>query len=170
MIRRLAAGLAVAALTCAVTPSGAQEAVFVIRHAEKRQGDDPELTVAGRARAVAWAGMLGPAGIDAVLTTEARRTRQTGAIIAGALDVGHAELPMADIAGLTDRLVFDHAEDRVLVVGHTETIPAILSGLGVPEAIEIGQEEFDRLFIVAFFEGGAPSLVALRMPERAASP
>lgn len=42
-----------AALLVAVPSVQAQEAVFVIRHAEKAgSGDDPDLTAAGRARAV----------------------------------------------------------------------------------------------------------------------
>lgn len=39
--------------------SAAQDVAYVVRHAEKElTGDDPSITVEGRARAAAWAEML----------------------------------------------------------------------------------------------------------------
>ncbi|SFB80526.1 histidine phosphatase family protein [Tropicimonas isoalkanivorans] len=157
--------------TLAAPPMGAQEAVFLIRHGEKQAtGEDPGLTGAGQARAAAWAGMLASAGIDAVITTEARRTRETGDIVAQALDVERTEVAVSDVTGVLDLLGFDYAEDRVLVVGHAETIPSILSGLGVREAPEIGQEVFDTMFVVVPASDGAPVLTHLHMPMQPTRP
>jgi phosphohistidine phosphatase SixA len=163
------AAIALAAVTTLVAlapcPALAQERVFVIRHAEKQAGgDDPALTEAGRARARAWAAMLGDAGIDVVLTTDARRTRETGGLIAEALGTARAEVPMADVARVVDLLSFEHADDTALVVGHTETIPGILSGLGLFETVTLAQEEFATLYIVVPDKGGEPALITLHMP------
>ena len=145
------------------SPADAQEVVFVIRHAEKQDaGADPGLTEAGRMRANAWARMLGKAGVEFVVTTDARRTRETGGIIAESLGIAREEAPMADVAGLIDLLTFDHAEDKVLVVGHTETIPAILSHLGVAGTFEIDQDDYANMFIVTSRDDEA-RLVNLRM-------
>jgi phosphohistidine phosphatase SixA len=159
------------AAIAATPPVDAQEAVFLIRHGEKQTtGEDPGLTAAGQARAAAWAEMLASAGIDAVITTDALRTRETGGIVAEALDVERTEVPLADVTGVLDLLGFDHAEDRVLVVGHAETIPSILSGLGVGEAPEIGQDEFDNVFVVVPAGDGLPVLTRLHMPMQRTSP
>lgn len=164
MLRTLIS-LTVCANLAWIAPAAAQETVLVIRHAEKAAGnDDPALTEAGRARAQAWAEMFAGSGIDIVITSDARRTRETGSVIASALDVERTETPMADIATLMDLLTFDYAEDTVLVVGHTETIPRILSDLGVFEMIEIDPHDFGSLFVVAPGAGDEPNLVRLRMP------
>ena len=76
------------ALACSGGAAAAQETVFVIRHAEKEaQPDDPALTEAGRARSARWATMLAEAELDAVIHTDAVRSRETAGIIADALGV-----------------------------------------------------------------------------------
>ncbi|MFD0981021.1 SixA phosphatase family protein [Tropicimonas aquimaris] len=143
----------------------AQEMVFVIRHGEKEaEGDDPPLTAAGRRRAEAWADLLKTSGIDIVLHTDAARSRETGEIIAASLDMERTEVPMTDTAGLMDLLVFDHAEDTVLVIAHTETIPGILFQLGVETPPDVKDDDFANLFLVAPVGDGAPVFVVLRMP------
>ena len=146
-------------------PTHAQETVFIIRHAEKEtSGADPRLIDAGRRRAASWADMLRPGGIDVIITSDAKRTRETGGIIAERLGVSKMELPRQDVVGLVDMLQFDHADDNVLIVAHTETIPSIVSSLGVPETVEISQEDFATLLIVMPGDDADARLVALRMP------
>ena len=146
-------------------PATAQEAVFIIRHAEKELGgDDPSITEEGKARAAAWADMLQHVGLDVVFTSDAKRTQQTGEIIAAKLGLPLNSMNRADTAGLTDTLSFDYEEDVVLIVGHAETIPGILQNLGVSDNIEVDQTDFSNLFLL--FQPGSdePRLVRLRMP------
>jgi len=144
-----------------------KQAIYVIRHGEKVQtGADPALTAAGRERAAAWAEMLRLIDLDIILTSDAKRTRETGGIIARSLGLPQKELPMQNVAGLTDLIEFDHENDNVLIVGHTETIPQILSSLGSPEAVEISKSEFANLFVLVRQESVAPQLIRLRMPAR----
>lgn len=151
-----------ALLSCTLAlPGIAQEAVFVIRHAEKDVGEDPALTEAGRIRAARWAAMLEQAGINAVITTDARRTQETGGIIAKALDLPTSTIDRQDIAGLIDLMSFDHEEDRVLVVAHRETI---LSALGLFDEVSIPEDDFANLFTVTGLLDDAPVLVHQRMP------
>ena len=154
-----------ALLSCNLAlPGIALEAVFVIRHAEKDVGEDPALTEAGRIRAARWAAMLEQAGINAVITTDARRTQETGGIIAKALDLPTSTIDRQDIAGLIDLMSFDHEEDRVLVVAHRETISSILSALGLFDAVSIPEDDFANLFTVTGLLDDAPVLVHQRMP------
>ncbi|MCV2890846.1 phosphoglycerate mutase family protein [Ruegeria aquimaris] len=152
-------------LFAVATPAAAQEAVYVIRHGEKElSGDEPALTPEGRDRAAGWARMLRHAGLDAVITSDALRTRETGAIIAEALDLRASAWPATDIAGLVDTLEFDHEDDRVLVVAHAETIPGILARLGVLDEISVDQTEFANLFVVTGPGSDNPVFLHLFMP------
>ena len=141
----------------------AQELVFVIRPAEKEaEPDDPALTAAGRARAGRWAAMLRSAGLDLVVTSDALRTRETGGIVAEALDLPVEEVPRTETQALLDLLEWDYDAARVLIVGHTETIPSILRGLGVSDPLDISQTDFANLFFVE--PGAGAALGHLRMP------
>ena len=145
-------GPAVLALSFGVAalPVAAQDTVFLIRHADKElSGTDPGLTPLGKARAENWGDVLALAGIEAVFTSDARRTRQTGAVIADMLGVDTTAHDRTDTTGLLDLLSFDHEDDRILIVAHAETIPAILSGLGHDLAPKIPDTVFDNLFIAS---------------------
>lgn len=145
--------------------AAAQDAVFLIRHCEKElSGADPALTTEGRQRAADWAEMLQHAGLDAIITSDALRTQETGGIIADALGLQANALPRADTAGLVDVLEFEHEEDTVLIVAHAETIPGILKSLGVLEDVTIDQGEFANLFAVLGPSSEAPVYVHLLMP------
>lgn len=109
--------------------------------------------------------MLADSGIDIVLHTDAQRARETGSIIAEALRTERVETPMADITAVMDLLEFDHADDKVLIVGHTETIPGILSGLGLDEPIEIASDDYRNLFLVTFGQDRVPTITRLRLPQ-----
>jgi hypothetical protein len=61
-----------------------------------------------------------------------------------------------------DRLKKDEASGVVLVVGHQNTVPDLLAALGYPEKIEIGEKQFDDLFVVVPKAGAAPTVVRLK--------
>ena len=71
-------------LLCVLLASSAaaQSTIFLVRHAEKKTGDDPDLTKAGHARAESLAKMLKDADITAIYTSEVKRTQQTAAPLA----------------------------------------------------------------------------------------
>ena len=157
--------ISVILMTFAAPEIEAQEAVFIIRHAEKQaSGEDPGLTEEGRSRATAWAEMLSQAGVAHVITTDARRTQETGTIIAGLLGVTQSQVGMTDVAGLIDLLSFDYADGRVLVVGHRETIPAIVADLGSFDEVAIESGDYANLFVLTSRGGEGVLLTRLRMP------
>jgi broad specificity phosphatase PhoE len=157
-----------AALLLAVAASAAaQSAVFIVRHAERAdtvQGGnammaaDPELSAAGRARAESLAAMLKDAGITAVFTTQYKRTKQTAEPLARALGITITEVTAKDLNGLPEML--RAVSGNVLVVGHSNTVPATLKGLGIADPPSIAEAEFDNLFIVTL--GEKPTMVRLR--------
>jgi broad specificity phosphatase PhoE len=157
---------AAAVLVCLVLllpgPASAQEAVFVVRHAERVDASsDSKLSAAGEARAARLAAVLKDAGITHIYTTDLQRTIQTAAPLAAALHITPSALPSADQTALIARLHEATPRDRILVVGHSNTVPGVLAALGVTPAITIGDSEYDNLFVIVPVPGTAPRLLRL---------
>lgn len=161
MVRILCACLLLAA---GAATASAQSTVFLVRHAERADGGagnmqtaDPDLSADGRARAESLATLLKDAKITTIITSEFKRTQQTAAPVARALGLEPEQVPAKEQAALVRRI--RAAKGNVLVVGHSNSVPDTLKGLGVRDAVTIGEQDFDNLFIVV---GGArPTLVRL---------
>jgi broad specificity phosphatase PhoE len=143
------------ALMCLPAAVHAQKLVFVARHAERADNGapnmpaqvDPPLSAAGEARAAMLAAMLGDAGIRAIYVTEFRRTQDTARPLAAKLDLSARTVASGSTGELVSRLRGEHANDIVLVVGHSNTVPDVIKALGGPD-VAIADDEFDNLFIV----------------------
>ena len=125
-----------------VRPAAAQEAIYVVRHAERV--DDEKLSLLspeGHARAARLAGMLRDAGITHVFVSEYERTAQTAAPLAERLGLTPAVVRADDMGALLERLRATGPKARVLVAGHSDTVPALLKALGCTEAITIAKAE-----------------------------
>lgn len=145
------------------TIAAAQGAVFVVRHAERADTSaDSLLSAAGEARAARLAMILKDAGITQIYTTTLRRTVQTAAPLAAALKLQPSELPVNDVDELVSRVRQSILKDRVLVVGHSNTVPEILKRLGIAEPITIADAEYDNLFVAITDNGSPPFFVRLR--------
>ena len=142
-----------------VSAAIAQSTIFLVRHAEKAQGggDDPDLSDAGHARAESLATVLKDAAISAIYTSEVKRTRQTAAPLAKALNIEPATVPAQDRAALSAKL--QGSSGNVLVVGHSNTIPEIIKALGITDPVTIADNDYDNLFVVVL--GQKPRLLRL---------
>lgn len=155
-------------LAAAVLSPVAAEAqmVILVRHAERADGGaagqpmtgqstpnnpDPELSDAGKARAARLATMLADSGIVAIYTTEYRRTKDTAAPLAAQLKLTPQVLGSRDQAALVAGIK-SHTSGAVLVVGHSNSVPAIIKALGGPD-VTIADAEYDNLFFLG--PGGA---------------
>lgn len=157
-------------LGCAPPPSPAPvptplTTVILVRHAEKADDSrDPPLSAAGVARAEALVRTLHDQPLDAVYVTPFIRTRETGRGVAEARGIPLREQAAsatyaADLAAL---LRERHAGQTVLVVGHSNTTPALLGALGVADPPAIADGEYDGLFVVTVGGVGPARLVRLR--------
>jgi probable phosphoglycerate mutase len=153
------------ALAFALVPARvalAQTAVFVVRHAEKASDSsekDVPLSDAGKARADRLAAMLRDAGVTAIYSTDTLRTRSTAEPLARA--GGRTVRIYSDVAVLAEQLKRE-PEAVALVVGHSNTVPALLAALGVRASIEIGDRAFDDLFLVVPRASGEPLFFRMR--------
>jgi len=152
----------IACLTVLLAPLLAQCQVTVIlsRHAEKAATPpkDPPLTEAGKKRAELLASMLADAGVDAIYVTELQRTQQSAAPLAARTHVKPTMIPADD----TDQLIKairGRQSGVVVVIGHSNKLPAIIAGLGGPK-VTIPETEYDNLFVLTV---GATQSSLLRM-------
>lgn len=160
-------GLVLAALVAnAVAPLAAQDAIapastiWLVRHAERAdQGaaagamtapqSDPQLSAEGRARAQELARLLADAGITRIWSTPFARTQQTAQPLAEALGLEVESYDPRDEASMTRlRAALDEPGTRHLVVGHSNTTPALVEALGADAQGAIDEFEYDRLYVV----------------------
>jgi phosphohistidine phosphatase SixA len=141
----------------------AQEAVYVVRHAERLdQSADSPLSPAGISRSQTLRDTLRDAGITHIFTSELRRTIDTARPLAEALKLTPQPLAGADVAALAARLRSLGAHDRALVVGHSNTVPQLLRALGVDTPVTLADSDYDNLFIVVAAKESAPALLRLK--------
>jgi broad specificity phosphatase PhoE len=143
--------------------------VIVIRHAEKDvsvSATDPPLSEAGEARAALLARMLGdakaPGHVDAIYVSPALRNRRTAAPLAARLGISETVVTADDPRALARRVLNEHGGGRVLIVGHTDTVPQIVAALsGNSKIPEIGDQEYGTMYIVAVPRIGHANLLRL---------
>jgi phosphohistidine phosphatase SixA len=163
VVKRAAALLLPLALLAAARPVRAQEAIYVVRHAERAdQSADSALSTEGIGRSYRLRDMLRDAGITSIFTTELRRTIDTAAPLAAAIKVTPHQEPAADAPALAAKVVASGARARVLVVGHSNTVPALLRALHVDTAITVADDDYDDLFIVVPRKDDRPLLLRLK--------
>lgn len=113
---------------------------YFIRHAEKDRSNpserDPELTEKGHQRAAFWAKHFAEIPLDAVYSTNYKRTTSTAVqtAISKALKV-----QLYDPRNLNDSLFVKNTKGKtVLVVGHSNTTPAFVNAV-------LGEEKYEDI-------------------------
>jgi phosphohistidine phosphatase SixA len=126
--------------------------VFLVRHAERGDdgamtgSEDPHLSPAGAQRAQELALLLRDAGITHLHSTDYRRTRATAAPLARELGIEVALYEGGHLQAFARQL--SAVPGRHLVVGHSDTTPALVTALGGDPHGEIEPLEYDRLYMV----------------------
>lgn len=163
VVIRVAALLFLVAFAAPAPVASAQEAIYVVRHAERAdQSADSPLSAEGVGRSYKLRDALKEAGVTTIFTSDLRRTIETAAPLAAATHVTARQVPAADTAALAAAIASAGPRDRVLVVGHSNTVPALLAALHVAEAVAIDDSDYDNLFIVVPQKEGRPVLLRLK--------
>ncbi|MEL6658002.1 MAG: phosphoglycerate mutase family protein [Bacteroidota bacterium] len=140
-----------------------QGTIFLVRHAEKQEGDDPALTEAGQARAQSLARMLEAVQVDAIFSTDYQRTQQTAAPLAEqkALDVQSYD--PRKLPEFAEQLRTDYAGKTVVVVGHSNSTPT-LTGLidGTKAHDKFDESDYGNIMLVQLSSNGAAKTHRLR--------
>ena len=146
-------------------PQAAETAttLFLLRHAEKGDDDprNPSLSEAGKARAARLAEILADVQLKTIYTTAYKRTEQTIADVADQHQITPATYDPAALLDLVRTL--REQPGQHLIVGHSNTTPALIRMLGLDPGQPFREAgEFDRLYIVTLQPDGTGSLSLLR--------
>lgn len=137
---------------CAALPASSPDDVtfVLVRHAEKLDGgSDPGLSEAGLARAERLAERLSGEPVVAVYATGYRRSQQTAAPTARRHDMAVTTYdPSTAPSALVNPLRQNHPGGTVLVVGHSNTIPALASALCRCAIAPIGDGDYGRIISI----------------------
>jgi len=149
--------------------SQATTTVIFVRHAEKAEtpADDPPLSDAGRLRVAELTRQLVDAdvvqGIDAVYSTPYRRTVETAQPVADALGLPVNSYDAGDTEAIMEYIVKKHKGKIILVVGHSNTLPALIGNMGASKKVPpIADDEYDNIYIVSIPWFGKTKTIRLR--------
>ncbi len=150
--------------------------VFLVRHAERDTtppAPDPPLNEAGKLRAQELARLLGKCGIKAIIPSQFLRTQQTAEPLAKQLGLTPTPIPVnpnpanpqevseQSVKAITAKIE-QHRGQTVLVVGHGNSVPAVIKALGGDLIPTIGEKEFDNLFVVTIYRKGKAKVLHLK--------
>lgn len=164
------AGIVLIALAVWLVSAASTTTVFVMRHAEKAAmpAEDPPLSATGEARALELAQHFGLApralGLDSIVVSEFRRTQDTVRPLANRLGIPVIVVPADEPATAARRALGENRGGRVLIVGHSDTVPEIvleLSGLEVPA---MSEAEYGVLYLVAVPRFGRAAVTRVDFP------
>lgn len=143
--------------------------VYLVRHAERADDEgpvdpslaaDPPLSTAGEARARELAELLDDVRLTHLHSTEYERTRATVRPMARVTGLPITPYDGADLAALAGRLVATPGVH--LVVGHSNTTPALVEALGGDAGDPIEELEYDRVYVLYLLPGGAAGSAVFR--------
>jgi len=154
----------VALLAATAFAQSAPTVVIIVRHAEKgtTPANDPPLTEAGVSRAKALAAALTGAHVQAIITTQLLRTKETARPTAETLGLTTETIQVSGAVAEHAKAVADaarkHAGQTVLVVGHSNTVTQIIAALGGPKLADLCDSQYSNLYTLVL-DGASARLV-----------
>lgn len=149
--------------------SQATTTVIFVRHAEKAAmpENDPGLSPAGEQRVAELTRQLVDAdviaGIDAIYATPYKRTEETVRPVAEALNLPINSYDAKDTEAIMEHIVRAHKGKIILVVGHSNTLPALIGNMGASKRVPpIAESEYDNIYIVSIPWFGKTKTIRLR--------
>ena len=140
--------------------------VILVRHAEKAvvAGDDPPISDIGHERARALAAALVASPPSTIIVSSRIRTAETAADVAKVVGVTPQVISLdgggaAHIAAVAAAV--RQAHGVVLVVGHSNTVPAVIKALGGPTLPDICDSTYSHLFVLTPSRDGKSATVVI---------
>ena len=143
--------------------------IILVRHAEKAPApaNDPPLDSIGMHRARMLLDVVRDANVGAVYITPFARTRLTADPVAKARGLTPIVVPTTGggavhVTTVADRVRAEQRGRTTLVVGHSNTIPAIVRALGGTAPAELAEHQYDDLFVVTILPSGEVTTLRAR--------
>lgn len=140
--------------------------LILVRHAEKAivppENKDPDLSLAGEARAQELARMFGDSGVTAIFATQYKRTQQSVKPLADKLGITVNKVEAKETATLVKQIRARGAGEVIFIAGHNNTVPEIIAAMGGPKLPIIPETEFDNLYILTVQSDGSAKLLKMK--------
>lgn len=135
---------------------------FLVRHAEKNKGADPELSPEGIDRANRLADMLKYISLDKIYSTDYRRTQQTALPTAASKNLPVENYEASKLRLFSEQLLA--TPGNYLVVGHSNTTPVLASYISKQTTSKMDDlKSYDRLYIIEVFQVGSEKYSNLKV-------
>jgi len=149
--------------------SASTTTIFVLRHAEALAGEgkDPSLSLAGQLRARRLAEIFdekGDLGLDGIVVSEFRRSQETARPLATVLGIPVIVVASADPAVVARRALADFRGQRVMIIGHRNTVPGIVGALSGHEPPPMDETDFGTVYVIARPRFSPASVSVLHLP------
>jgi len=124
--------------------------IYLVRHAD-RDGRPDVLNEAGVKRAQDLKELLQDKNLDAIFSSKYNRTQSTAQPLADATGLSLIIYDAADIEGLAENVKANFKGKKILIVGHSNTVPATVNAFGVKPALsDIDHDTYNDLFQVLY--------------------
>lgn len=140
----------------------AQTTTFIlVRHAEKESdgSKDPELKAEGKLRAEKFAALVSKTNIDAIYSTDYKRTRNTVTPLATAKQLSvntYSSMKVADLEALLTK----HRGGTIVLAGHSNTVPEIANALvGEKKFAQFSDDDYGNVLVISVSSVGKDAKV-----------
>ncbi|MCF6300739.1 MAG: histidine phosphatase family protein [Proteobacteria bacterium] len=138
-------------LSLAVSFNVFSATIYLVRHAEKAQGDDPSLTEKGQQRAKQLAYLLEHANITQIYSTHYKRAMQTAKPLAEKIQVSIEHYDPKQLDEFSEKL--KSAKTNVLIVGHSNSTPQLVKLLSDEVIKPMSEDDYGDVYQISFFSG-----------------
>ena len=121
-----------------------QQSWYFIRHFEKQQGSDPQLTEKGALQAHALVAALKDKTLSKIYSTQYKRTLESAAPVAAARGLDITLYDPARLALLAEQI---SQQNNILVVGHSNTTAQLIRLMG-GQLADLSEADYGQLFIL----------------------
>ncbi len=133
--------------------------IYIVRHAEKENGKDPELSREGLERSEALFMKMRKYPPQLIFVSQYRRTAMTADSLRLKMNIDTVHYPAEDsgdsLVKVMQLKLKDTKVKRILVIGHTNTIPAFIQHYIPDVSIVMPDEVYDDVFVIRFKKGKA---------------
>ncbi len=124
--------------------------IYLVRHAD-RDGKPDVLNEAGEKRAQELKELLKDEKLDVIFSSNYNRTKSTAQPLVEELGLSLIIYDAGDLEALVTDVKTNYKGKRILIVGHSNTVPATINAFGVKPALEdIDHDTYNDLFQVLF--------------------
>lgn len=146
-------------------PGSAVTTIYVVRHGEKETADptdkDPDLNADGMARAEAFRTLLKDKPVDALYTTQFKRTMHTLKPLADERGLTVVTYEPSEYASLKNQVLQNFTGKTVVIAGHSNTILSIVEAFGVERPFaEVPESKYDHIFKISIAADNTATLEA----------